>query len=306
MTRRLYLHIGYPKTGTTALQTAIFPSLREYGFYYAGIDEPACASTARSFGAFVHNPASDFTLPAIQAEDILISCESITADCLKYIDKAGKFTPLDPAGLAARCHQAGTTFNPDNIRIIVTLRKQGELSHSLYAQSYTHFFSRDPAVAKFGQYAERLLAGNRIAAAYDYHTTIQNLVTEFGRSNVLVLFHEDMVADPRRYLDELSSFIGRPLPAELPAVNVRLVSNGRRTQTSSLYEELALLAQKHLPPTWTGLGKYLRFLRRIPARNGHVIGRDQALESQITQAFSNTNRALGILLERDLSELGYY
>jgi hypothetical protein len=306
MTRKLFLHIGYPKTGTTALQTEIFPSLREHGFYYAGNDEPTCASTARSFAASVHNPESDFTLPVTEAENFLISCESITADCLKYIDNAGKFTPHDPAGLAARCRQAGTVFNPDNIRIIVTLRKQGELSHSLYAQSYTHFFSRDPAMMQFSQYAARLLAGSGIAAAYDFHAITQELVKEFGRSNVLVLFHEDMVADPGRYLDELSGFIGQPLPAELPAVNVRLGSNGRHTQTSSLYEEFAMLAKKHLPPTWSGLGRHLGFLRRIPARNSQVIEHDLTLESQITRAFSSTNRALGLLLERDLSEIGYY
>jgi len=307
MNNVLYLHIGYPKTGATALQRHIFPRLRECGFAYAGYNEPGSHATARAFGMLVHTGQSANMMPQPFPGNALVSCEGVLADCFKDFDDAGRFHPRPVSGLAEKVLAAAARFGTGEARVIITLRRQGELSHSLYAQSYTHYFRRVPGLRSFREYARRLIDGDALAAAYDYASVVSDFLDTFGRERVLVLFHEDLVSDPRGFLGQLAAFTGCALSDRLPAENVRLVNGrARATQTASLLDILSRLKRRLAPHATLGIGGYLRFLRHIPVRGSVLIERQPELEQQVLASCRDSNNRLATLLGRDLSTLGYY
>ena len=307
MNNSLFLHIGYPKTGATALQRNIFPWLREYGFFYAGYNEQQNRDAAAEFCERVHADQRQ-EQPALRLDrNALISCEGVIADCLKYFDAGGRFRPRPVDGLAERVMNAAQSYEAGDVRVIIVLRRQGELSHSMYAQSYTHYFSKIPGLRSYPEYVQRLMQGGSIAAAYDYATVIADFLGTFGRDRVLVLFYEDLVNDQQEFLAQLSDFTGCSLPDTLPFENVRLVDDkSRSTQTASIFDVLSALKKRLAPHTRLGIGKYLQFLHRVPARKAILIAREPELERQVQESCRDSNIRLAGVLGRDLSALEYY
>jgi len=306
MGNKLFLHIGYPKTGTTALQKHFFPDLRKCGFYYAGYDEQDSRQIAGEFGRLVHHPQANSSTPRQLPQTSLISCEGIIFDCFRYLDATGNFSPLPVTGLAEKSLSAARSFGADNIYIIIVLRRQGELSHSLYAQSFAHYFRHAPDLGSYAEYAKKIIDGDHIAGPYDFLSVVRNFYEVYGQDHVLVLFYEDLVTDQSDFLGQLAKFTGCDLPTRIPAENVRRISNGSRiTQPTSLFDELSFLKRKLLPNINLSGGKIIRLMQKIPVRKSITIEARPDIAQKVTEAYRASNKQLGELLDRDLATLGY-
>lgn len=306
MGNRLFLHVGYPKTGTTSLQRHFFPAMRQSDLSYVGSGDPQSHHIAIGFGRAIHGDTDAVPAGELPAGNCLISCERITADCFRYLDSNGGFSPLPVAGIAGKCLHTAQAHGYDDVRVILVLRRQGELSHSLYAQSYAHYFNHAPDLDDYACYAEKIIAGGRIAAAYDFSAVVESFFEIFGRKNVLVLFFEDLAARQTAFLETLAGFIGCARPHVIAPENVRRTAGGRRSQSTSLFDELSMIKRKLLPGVNIRAGRVIRLMQHIPIRGSRIIEARPELEQEVTAAYYESNSRLGRLLNRDLSALGYY
>lgn len=170
MAKRVILHIGRAKTGTTAIQRA----LQENRAHLAtlGFDYP---SERRDHNYAVHPPRLSPDAPALRAHidagerDVIISAEG-----LQHVPPA-----------EVRAWLAGL-----DVRVVVFLREQAEALASAYQQ-----------IVRAKLYAEtfpQYLARN----ALDYAAFLDAWVDQFGRDNVIVRIY-----DRERFGDSVPQFL---------------------------------------------------------------------------------------------------
>jgi hypothetical protein len=208
----VYLHVGFPKTGTTFLQEYCLPHLR--GIHVVtlrnfstptGVTERLWRVTA-GYPLFVdmdeNRAAMDRFLRGIDEDKVLISSERLAGtglwgfrdnfqvtDCLRRLLPAAK--------------------------IILTIRRQDDFLESLYRQAVRNHF--DVPIDTYLNYVRHeFIDWYRPPLAFpsinvwhfNYHAYVQNYIAAFGRSNVLVLPYEMLRRDPPRFHAGLAAFMG--------------------------------------------------------------------------------------------------
>lgn len=127
--KALYIHIGYPKTGTTAIQTFLainVPQLRELGVDYASPGR-TCASH--------HNLALELLDPVLYRAEL-----GGWSDLVSYIHNSSQTRFLISAehlyrALSHHIEKVITLTAGIEIKIIVYLRPQAQVIQSIYLQS---------------------------------------------------------------------------------------------------------------------------------------------------------------------------
>lgn len=121
-----------------------------------------------------------------------------------------------------RAEVAPTYFDDDQARtrirrdlgvpkLIVTLRHPAERSYSLYLHHV-----RTGRVS--GSLRQAIEQRPRILTSSHYAEHLSRWMEDFGRENILILFHEDLAADGERWARDISRFLGVaeiPVPATL-------------------------------------------------------------------------------------------
>jgi hypothetical protein len=89
---------------------------------------------------------------------------------------------------------------PD-MRVILCLREPGEAARSIlqWWMAHTHAFGAD---------VSSMTAHPHYRALLSYRENLQRFVDVFPRSQLLILFFEDLARDPRTFLDDVLQFLG--------------------------------------------------------------------------------------------------
>src|SRR3954468_17561529 len=191
--RRHVFHIGYHRTGTTWLQTVVFPRMR-------GVEtpvEPVWSNLANNLGRSEHY--LEHTFQAFVEEmsgrgdkPLILSREAISAD------------HNDPWPSASRNAERLHRALPD-ARILIVTRRQDKMLrslHWLYVRLGGHRSFR------------AMLDGDEIEGwrwdprHLEYDLRVAHYVELFGRENVRVLPSELLTRNPELYLAEISDFCG--------------------------------------------------------------------------------------------------
>lgn len=303
--RPVVLHVGMHKTGTSALQRYVFPSLPTVrcharngpGFSRAFIDlsnnlQHASDEDYRpdDLRAFLQDTVGDGSGPLVLSDEGF----------------SGSYWLPEERGLrnAARLHRLFPTA-----KVLITVREQGALVRSAYAQyvhkggprSFSGFLDRAGPAHEF-----RLehLEFHRWAAAY------QDL---FGIDRVLVAPHESLVADPPRFVADLADFIGVDAPADLdvppenrslsPASRAALLLVNRVARRSPFNPD------PYVPIARADRAR--RFLQReidprfFSAASRSLRRRDEAVIESLRPRYSASNSELEQRTGLRLAELGY-
>lgn len=274
------VHIGFPKTATTYLQTAVFPNLAEDGFEYVGK-----AASARFFTPLITDDDTIFDPQAMAyrvqertagARTALFSYEGLTGEHYRsgFVNRSQ---------IARRLRQVGFE------RVLITIRNQFDVLESAYKEHVRSggvlracdYLSLDPE--KPGYLHPRY---------FDYHLVYELYAATYGHDNVLVLQCEHL-GDPT-LLRALSSFLGtRPI-----SMSPRPLEN-----TSVSYEKTVFLRfmnhftrssfrPSSLLPRRLSSAAVHRGLSALPFGNSDRSFLDAAARASIRDLYAKSNRKL--------------
>jgi hypothetical protein len=201
--KKVYLHVGMPKTGTTFLQTRCFPYLKgiRYGdkaliellerIIYLNpimLDLQRTAQEAQS------------ALGQVAEDSILLSYERLFGNMLRNYEDQVYLTGC----LKAIFPEA---------KLLIVIRRQDELVESIYKQSLQSGYYQtinsflNYRHQTFGESGDRLSLPNLDIKQFDLHRYVQHYVANFGRDHVAVLPYELLKHDRRDFLTQLAAAV---------------------------------------------------------------------------------------------------
>jgi hypothetical protein len=307
---QLAFHIGYPKTGTTTLQTALFPRHPEIDYggklipfhryrderLFPQIHDLITASDLRWCGG---TELKEYVLEAVRLCDkplLLYSTESFLHP-----------ETLDILTVARRLHDLFP-----HAKIIITFRNQLDLLYSFY-RSHGAFgeylfimkYRDEPivlplSIEKWMEYQFRTIDKNLIGILF-YDSIARTYSSLFGRANIHLSLFEKFTQDPKEYLLDLAEFLGINA-----SIALDLVSGHR--------ENVALSQSE-----WAAVSDHLRlsYLESLEIAqdadttsptmpiNSPQCEIPQPWQSRVTEMFRTSNRSLEDEFKLPLGGYGY-
>lgn len=325
--KEIFIHIGYPKTGTTTLQRCLFS-------HHTQIDYLRSAGNNFNFISelfYARENAFKRMLPEIKAEletikskvgkkKALYSEESLTSFSMFFrFNPAPYIHTLDPNSIARKLKTAfidSQVFN--ETKIIITIRRQDEIIKSIYAQVYNLVYRKFAQTRKFQNFIKYACDENKngfILDAINYNDIILEYENIFGRDNVCVLVFEELEADPDSYIKKLSSFIGIDSKEALKLIskqhmNKRSTSTGYNSDSRSLKEWLSFYHNKFFGgrPVGFNTQRLRRILEAIyiPGKKLKDIELDGQQLEHLSDIFSESNRELSERHGLTLQKYNYF
>jgi hypothetical protein len=274
------VHIGFPKTATTFLQTAVFPKLTEQGFGYSGKE-----ASASFFRALIDDDDTIFDEQAV-CERLQQRARERDRMLFSYEGLAGHHYRsgfVNRSQIARRLRRVG--FD----RVLITIRNQFDAFESAYKQ-----YIKSGGVLPFTDYItfDSAKAVYLHPRYFDYALVYDLYADTFGRANVLVLQYEQLGNSV--FLAELCEFLGaEPITAVRGTAANRSLSysktmflRGCNHFTYSSFRPSRLLPRG---PTTAFVH---RNLARLPFGNGARSFLDSDARASIEAWFADSNRRL--------------
>lgn len=200
-----FVHIGLPKTASTWLQE-LFAGHPEICFVYKPkfFHWDDCFLRGKDFylSLFKPNSASKIILDSDEQYSVGIRHGSFGWDCcykpqhFKEFAKRARefFLPPDRELIAKRIYQTSPSA-----KIIMVLRNQPDWLISRYKH---YLIKGEPR-----SFPEFVKDKSVLASAF-YSPIVDLYLKLFGRGNVLVIFYEQLIGNPEKFLNKISDFMG--------------------------------------------------------------------------------------------------
>ncbi|MFB0613927.1 sulfotransferase domain-containing protein [Aurantiacibacter poecillastricola] len=303
----LYVHIGIPKTGTTALQRQVFPKLAGFDlamkprsdlFRREGTVDPGlfrlvfnrCPEVWRHRGAEI---LRDVRPDAVPARPLLVSEEGMSSGKSPH-HLAAHFALMAPAA-----REAGYT----GVRAILSIRRQDQWLGSYYAQKSDR--REDASQEDFERFVDERLdpAQGRYegeSMMLDYAAMLEAISETLGKANVLPLVYEDMERHPAQFAQTLCSYLDA---ADAGQSIVATLAQGRENARSGGDDTWQLRPPAR--PAGTLAARFARKLERKLADPGTITMTGE-LRKRILEAYEASNRRFAEISGRDLARHGYF
>ena len=330
MKKKLFIHVGYPKTATTTLQKNFYPKLEE--LTYLGIFGNARDNS--SFGEnffdtlfFSEQSSMDFISLRETVDKTINDVGAYLISHEEFLFLAQKRTKLDkqwvlptPLELAERIRQVFSEEEFD-IKIIVSLRKQDQMITSLYAQGYTHYYSLDDEVDNFAKFFKVFTDIGRqhpFKASLNYDKVLSDYENLFGKENVNVVLLEELVKDPKAFYLRLCDVldISRDKYSEIALSkkeNVRATKqNYKQAKKLSLFDALVRFKAKYLgfvSLSFIPRGFY-NWMKNITINSNDEVSKtivlDKSQVALVKSVYAQSNKQVAERYGLDLKEYGYF
>ena len=328
MQSTLYLHCGLPKTGTTFLRgevvshlpvdTLIKPKsdLFNNKRNWVGVLEEAFNKSPviwDDLGEKIFGDLLDGTLEKGR-EDVLISEEHV---CQSQ-------EPVQFRGHLSRFRRLTRQWGFDNLRLLVSIRRQADVFASRYAQGSGRHLGASQS--DFEQRVRSYISMTQTYQQYNYHGhgVTRNyehlwkaMVEAVGAENILMLPYEMMKEDLSSFMEAWLSFINIDMDAamlvdkakegeKIRKRNVRSSSENRWALRPRSREGAQIL---NMRPTrlFQALGLPTKVPLRWPDFNrDDEIHLTPELRAEVMNFYESSNRATAEAIGIDLGQYGYY
>ena len=310
MQQPLIFHIGLPRTGTTTLQTLVFPQLTRIAYFNKDAT-PASAQLIRAFrrspeiwrlrGDDIFNKLRAQMREKMMPEAVLISGEGMSAHRIFAAPGANRhrdpFERRDPFFLAAHlreCEGVAKRAGFDSVKVIIGIRRQDQYLASLYATG--GWMAVRPGQYDFERQTREIIDPDKRYFTdgiwLDYKATRDLIAEAVGEGNVLLLPLEQLGDAPSRYLAALSEFVGEPLDSlALKRQNPRNIA----PDIWQIRKKAMERAARKMP-----FGRFRALLARAAE-----IRLSSELKEKILAAYRDSNRGLASNSKLELAQYGY-
>jgi Sulfotransferase family len=295
------IHIGFPKTGTTALQRGFFPRLEPFVYLNSRLREHdmrlrPLLNQLREVGDDEYPEAelSEFLTNAAGGGPFLISDEELSWPRRGSIDLATR--------TATRLHGLA----PD-ARILICVRHQGSMIRSLYS-----LYVQKGGSETFARYLDRHQA---ILENLRYDRVVELYGAVFGGDRVKVMPYESLLTDPEGFLGELARFLSAEVRVDQAGLAVANRSLSRPSRwLLRHYNRLFRVSPFNPRPLLVAIPEANRFRRLLHLRiDPWLFSRaprglprsDQKRLDSLLPTFAQSNLRLSRLTGLSLRELGY-
>ena len=329
--KKMVVHVGYPKTGTSTIQDLLFTDMHDRGkINFLGKSNLKRYNSSVNLVKEIVYPEQPRSKSRILTKDGInvISNEDIVMSFYGINDR--KFVKSsDPIATARRLYSALSELDIDSVEIIISIRNQRELIYSFYVEMWRWYFRHEPNLDTFDKYLNNGFANGKdgIFRMFYFSDIIKEYNALFGKDKVHVTLFEDMSNNTKKFCEHFCS------PLELDprilesiiknnSLNVkRKVGDSYVIDNPTLYDEISALLEKWGVFTVTrkifsGDNRFKNFLRsiaehaleRISIEQGNPVDRSTyAWEDLASKEFFICNQELtdfGVDLI-DLERYGY-
>ncbi len=245
---RFVLHLGYPKTGTTYLQRKIFPQLADSFTVITPEFENCGVHVRRLKYAIQHNSVSEKMRQKFIGHDVLFSIEGLLFDPMRNV-KDGRFMPVSwPHALEGIRFLSGDLAD-ENIDIVIYLRQQDELLHSLYAESKTFHFNQSVELDTLEKYIDAVIDEDQTpddpGYYYNFNNTLDEIKKVFPNNTLYVRFFENLERNPEGEAAFWSELCGRSLHFVSGKENTRRLGEDEKLADQNNWLRFTLLRFKN-------------------------------------------------------------
>jgi len=229
--RKTVIHIGLPKTATTALQKYVFQVLPAEKFCYLGTRQPRSSNDSKAY----MNVMAALEANTAQATELI----DIAKADLSHIG-AEKVVVLSEEMIAVdtntqwqeKIARLATVLQGSDSKIIVTVRNPLHAVFSLYVEIFRSVERQSPTFAQF-------LLSNQ-AKIYDYYYLISVIRESFSERQICVVPFENLKSG-RDFLSEIERIVECPPSVnQLPLENNNKVYKGDKVSIVPLSVQAAL------------------------------------------------------------------
>jgi hypothetical protein len=314
--KQLFIHVGYPKTGTTTLQNSLFKNHSELEYLNDKIDfqifKEIRGSSSISFNSNFKNLTKDIVkhIKLSSKEKFIISNESFTSTAMHY-------------GKVKRYNKSELIIFPDSITVIrnlnflkeeikdlvdvhilVCLRNQLDFLKTYYAQEYNRFYSINKETNTFEKFIDFSLKneGNFMLESINYYNIVKNYSFYFGKEKIHVLLFENLIDDQKKYYQDLAINILKINVDESIALtmnkkfNSKKTADGYKTDGMSLSIIVARIASrlKFQPKIGLTNTKIFKILKKTKVNQKDLkdLQYSSLMKKSIIKKFRNDNKLL--------------
>jgi hypothetical protein len=324
--KKLFIHVGYPKTATTSLQNYLFAGHDEVGYINNDLQstsiikrilysrENAIERNKSQIYAELKKVVDNYK----NYETLVFSNESLLSMSMffRIAPKPMVFIE-DVNSIARKLHKVFSESGLfDEVKIVIAIRRQEDLIKSIYAQVYNRYFKKFKQTNTFKKFITYSLLHkeNFILDALHFENVILQYEQIFGASNVGVFVFEELKLNPHSFITDLSRFLNIDKQISLDLLRDRNVNkksgkHAYKTDTIKLTSNLVKYKKYIVGNSKTGLtnSKVYKFLNKFELKGQALsdIKLTEEEKAEFQKIYAQGNRILSERRKLNLEKHNY-
>lgn len=311
--RKIYLHVGYPKTGTTSLQWNLFRrhsqifNVRSQIEEIDGVRRAILGESDRALQEY-----QDVLAPSLRSNEekkIVYSEEDFTQD----VEGNGHKNGVTLEDIPARLYEVfgGAEFN---VEIILVIRRQQDIiksAYSFFLDTYKSLGYDD-----INHLVYDCLSSNGAPEILDwvnYVEKVNSYVDVFGEKSVNVLVYEKLKNCPKKFIINISEVVGVSSQEAVQLMGDTLTYNSSQTngdyyESGRLYRFLSTIKSQYFPKMSSVRGVKIGewFVNLVKSQKGRKIEFTEDSLSRLKAFYGPKNKRLEEEYNIPCSRFGYF